>query len=69
MMTTKGYPIAVDYSDLATPRIIGLITFFIGILSMMGLISLSGWTKSKNLGIFTTIIGLVGTILIFIMMM
>jgi hypothetical protein len=68
MMTTEGFPIAVEYSDLATPRIIGLITFLLGILSMMGLISLSGWTKSKSLGIYTTIIGIISTILILTML-
>ena len=64
MLTTKGVPMVVEYSDLVSPRRIGLITFLIGIMSMMGLISLSGWTKSKNLGIYTTIFGLIGTVLI-----
>ena len=64
MMTTEGYPVAVETADLAFPRMIGLSTFLIGILSMMGLISLSGWTKSKELGMFTTIVGVFATILI-----
>lgn len=68
MMTTPGFPLEVEYADLATPSRIGMIAFLIGIMSMMGLISLSGWTKSKKLGIFTTIIGLAATILILSMM-
>lgn len=67
MMTTEGYPVEVSYSDLATPRTIGLIAFIMGIISMMGLISLSGWTKSKSLGIFTTVLGIIATIFIILM--
>ena len=57
MMTTKGYPVNIFKSNFMPPKIIGLLTFFIGIISLMIVISLSCWTKSRNTGIFITIVG------------
>lgn len=65
MMTTVGYPKKVVSSDLIYPRIIGGITFLFGIISLLSMISLVGWTKSKKLGIITTIIGVLSLVLIF----
>ena len=48
MMTTKGFPMEVSESDLILPRILGVITFIIGIISLIAMISLAGWTKSKK---------------------
>jgi len=57
MMTTKGFPYKVVESSFSLARIIGPLTFFIGIFALSVVIALSGWTKSKRLGIFTTSIG------------
>ncbi|GAA5023797.1 hypothetical protein GCM10011506_06900 [Marivirga lumbricoides] len=57
MMTTDGYPLKVIESDINLPRIIGGVSFFLGIISLAGIISLSGFTKSRKTGIFTTIVG------------
>jgi len=67
MKTTKGYPFIIDNKDLILPRIIGVMSFFFGIMSILTLISLSGWTKSKKMGIFTTLIGVVTLILTLLM--
>ena len=66
MMTTNGYPLKVVENDLILPRIIGVLAFFLGIISLSVIISLAGWTKSKSTGIFTTVVGfltLVGVML------
>ena len=51
--------------SLFYPKLVGMISFLIGIYSLITVISLSGWLKSKRIGIFTTTIGIVGGILIF----
>ena len=63
LMTTNGYPIKFEESDLLTPRIIGSLFFFFGITSLISVISLAGWTKSKKMGIITTTIGILTFIL------
>lgn len=68
MMTTPGFPIEFENADLTAPKGIGFTALLIGIVSMMGLISLSGWTKSRSLGIFTTVLGVIATLLILSMM-
>ena len=68
MTTTGGYLKDVAAKDFIVPRIIGMLTFMIGLLSLTAMISLSGWTKSKKVGRFTTIIGILALILIFITM-
>ncbi|MHA7058847.1 hypothetical protein ACWGOQ_0016605 [Aquimarina sp. M1] len=67
MMTTDGYPIRVVYSDLLLPRITGVVTFLFGIISLLIMISMAGWTKSRKMGIFTTTIGIMTLLLILIM--
>ena len=64
MMTTEGYPIKFEKGDLDFPRIVGVAAFFLGIIALSVLIALSGWTKSKRTGIFTTVIGLLTLIII-----
>ena len=64
MKTTEGYPFKVSAEDLIFPKLIGMLSFLLGIISLITMISLSGWTKSKNMGLFTTVIGLLSLILI-----
>jgi len=66
MMTTEGYPLKFENSDLDFPKVVGFVTFIIGIISLSILIALSGWTKSKGTGVFTTIIGILTLIMIFL---
>jgi len=67
LMTTEGYPFNVIGSDLTLPRIIGTISFFLGILSLIAMISLSGWTKSRKMGRISTGLGILTLILIMLM--
>ena len=68
MMTTNGFPFKITENDLMLPRIIGGSLYFLGILSLITMISLSGWTKSKKIGRFTTSIGILTFVLILIML-
>jgi len=68
MMTTEGFPFKVSVDDLMFPKLVGGISFFIGIISLITMISLSGWTKSKKLGRFTTVIGILTLIMILFML-
>lgn len=47
------------------PRLVGGLSFYIGIYALLTVISLTGWMKSKRLGIFTTSIGIISGFLIF----
>jgi hypothetical protein len=67
LMTTAGYPFQVAAGDLTIPRVVGTVSFFFGILSLIAMISLAGWTKSKKLGRITTAIGIFTLILILLM--
>lgn len=64
MITTEGHPDIISGNDLAFPRIIGSLTFIFGIISLSVVIALSGWTKSKRTGIFTSIIGVLTFLII-----
>ena len=67
MLTTPGGNIQnVVAEDFLIPRRIGMSTFMIGLFSLTVMISLSGWTKSKKIGIITTVIGVLTLILIFV---
>ena len=69
MITTPGGPVQdVVEDDFLLPRIIGMFTFLLGLISLTVMISLSGWTKSKKLGRFTTIVGIITLLLIFLTM-
>lgn len=64
MVTTPGgYLKNITEDDFFIPRTIGMITFLIGLFALTTLISLSGWTKSKKIGIFTTTIGTITLLL------
>jgi len=67
LMTTEGYPMKVLNSDLLLYRALGVFSFLFGIVSLLAMISMSGWTKSKKMGILTTIVGVITLILILIM--
>lgn len=47
------------------PRLIGGLSFYLGIYSLLTVISLSGWLNSKKIGIITSVIGIIAGILIF----
>lgn len=69
MMTTPGgYIKNVTADDFFIPRVIGMVTFMVGLFSLSAMISLSGWTKSKKVGIYTTVIGILTLLLVFITM-
>lgn len=67
MVLTPGYPygtkikneILNDCYSIAGP------TILIGIISLISVIGLTGWLKSKKLGIATTIVGVLTLILVF----
>ena len=67
LMTTEGYPQKVLDSDLLLPRGIGVFAFYFGTISLIAMISMAGWTKSKKMGIFTTIIGIITLMLVLFM--
>jgi hypothetical protein len=68
IVTIEGYPFQTKSSDLVLPRILGVVSFFIGIISITIIISLFGWTKSKSLGQFSTAIGVLTLIFILLML-
>jgi hypothetical protein len=47
------------------PRLVGGLSFYIGIYALIFVISLSGWLRNKKVGVTTTLIGLVASFLIF----
>ena len=66
MMTTEGYPFKIASGDLDLPKIVGFGSFILGIFSLSLLIALSGWTKSKRTGVFTTVVGVITLIMLLI---
>jgi len=67
LKTTAGYPMKVVENDLILPRALGVISFYFGIISLLTLIALAGWTKSKRMGRFTTVVGIITLILTLMM--
>ena len=68
MITTEGYPLKIEDSNLNFSKIFAVGSFLIGIIALSILIALSGWTRSKRIGMFTTIIGALTLILMFLSM-
>jgi len=68
LTTPGGYMKNITENDFMMPRIIGIITFMIGLFALSALIGYSGWIKSKKIGIFTTIVGGVTLLLILLTM-
>ena len=63
-----GYLEKVTEDNFALERLIGLVTFFLGLCSLSAILSLSGWVRSKSNGRFTTLIGVIMFILILILL-
>ncbi|MEM1214291.1 MAG: hypothetical protein AAGJ82_01305 [Bacteroidota bacterium] len=68
MLTTEGYPLPNPEADLRATRNIASVGLLLGILSITTLLSASGWVKSKRLGWFTTVVGVLLLIAIMRMM-
>ena len=70
VMTTTpgGYLQNVSLKDFHVARVIGMVAFMVGLFSLTTMIALSGWTKSKSVGRFTTAIGILTLLLIFVTM-
>jgi len=68
LMTTAGFPLAVAEKDLNIFSWISGLALILGISSLLTMIALSGWTKSKRMGIFTTIVGIITLVLILILL-
>jgi hypothetical protein len=68
MMTTEGFPLKVVQSDFMRSSVLGGTSLLLGIMSLIGMIALAGWTKSKSMGRFTTTVGIITLILILIML-
>ncbi|PRX56655.1 hypothetical protein [Flagellimonas meridianipacifica] len=64
MMTTKGYPKNLSPITLEISNQISAISFLLGIVFLCIDIGLFGWTKSKKMGRFTTLVGILTFFLI-----
>ena len=64
MMTTKGYPKNLSPITLEISNQISAISFLLGIVFLCIDIGLFGWTKSKKMGRFTTLVGILTFLLI-----
>jgi hypothetical protein len=67
LMTTEGYPFSVVSADLTLPRLVGTVSFLFGVFSLIALISMAGWTKSRKMGMITTGLGIFTLVLILLM--
>ena len=63
LASDSPYPNSTEL--LYYPRLIGGLSFYFGIYSLLTVISLSGWLNSKKIGIITSVIGIIAGILIF----
>ena len=69
MITTPGgYLQNVNENDFFMPRMIGIVSFMFGLFSLTVMIALSGWTKSRSTGRFTTLVSAIMFILIMMTM-
>lgn len=64
MITTEGYSVEVTRRNFEIPNMIGGPSFVTGVLALCIVVSLSGWTKSENIGIVTTIMGIITLIML-----
>lgn len=67
LMTTEGYPFSVTEETMAFPRIVSIAGLFAGLVSILTVISLAGWTKSRSLGRFCTAVSIV-TLIMFLVL-
>jgi len=49
------------------PRLVGGLSFYLGIYALIVVVGLSGWMRSKKIGIFTTSIAVLSGIFIFLL--
>lgn len=47
------------------PRLVGGLAFYLGIFALITAVGISGWLKSKKIGIITTALGVIAVFLIF----
>ena len=64
LVTTKGYPLEINPEDVVLKRAIGGLAMLLGLISLLVVISVSGWLKSKKLGFITSLVGIIGFVLI-----
>ncbi len=62
-----NYPVAFDLANAAADPYIQMLStsFLLGILLLVASFGVSGWMRSRSLGIATTVLALIGVILIF----
>lgn len=70
IMTTTpgGFIEQVTLADFQVSRWVGVGSFLVGLCSLCMMIGLSGWTKSKKVGIYTTVVAILTLVLIFVAM-
>lgn len=68
MILAPDSPYGNKKEALFYPKVVGGLSFAIGIFSLITVIGASGWLKSKSIGIFTTVIAIISGILIFTLM-
>ena len=64
MTTPGGYYKNITENSFVIQKNIGVITFMFGLISLLIILCLSGYIKSRKTGIFTTIVGIISLILI-----
>lgn len=70
IMTTTpgGFIEEVTLADFQVSRLVGVGSFLVGLCALCMMIGLSGWTKSKKVGIYTTVVAILTLVLIFVAM-
>lgn len=68
MMTTEGYPLDASPDAINTPRLIGFLGYILGVVCLFAIIGLSGWTKSRGTGIFTSVVAII-TLVFFLILL
>lgn len=68
MRTTDGYPFPISNKTLLLPRIVGVISLLVGLISIIYVITISGKLKEYNTRTFSLIVGLIALILIILML-
>ncbi len=64
VMVTPGSPFPKPEVFQSATNPLGVLGFFLGIIALLFMIALSGWLKSKKLGIATSIIALIGFLIV-----
>lgn len=64
---TPGYPLGIRHNLINFWRATGAFALLLGMISLISVIGLSGWLKSKKLGMYTTVIGAIALIISFVL--